>query len=728
VCSEGCSQCEDSSACQVCADGYMLSEWSLCVEKKENSQNVASSSTFEGASLIGSAFSSGGSLPFNFGLVSKMVRNVKYLNITVSSELRQSFVSWTATSSFLKAPQTWGSNSNSNSRILQEVFDRYGLESAFLINYWKTLILTLAGVVLFGIFKIIETCFTKDNSKGRSIMRSIHIAASNFALTQFYSNLDDVVLYLAFDARTFKFDTSFDGISFIIGVIAMMIGIIAVGVHILLLRKYQGLKKKQAEAEFEAFKAKSQNVDLLFKDFKDTGFSTQSFLLVYLIRCIITSLIFALLFDYPFLQILILLFLNAIMITYLLVVRPFKDFFDTCGQFFSEFILLLVNICMFILCIFDQVGSKPLEAIDKLSSCVIILNMILLVGCAIFLVISILRLFYNLYKIYRERKQIKNTALVLSSLTKKFDQLKLTQNMDQKTSGLEQSNESQQNLHNVTDQGGISLEKQSSNSVLFENQAEDVFETSQGNLDLSGYFAERDLKLKYGAGVKPCKVKVDEKKQEEEKLSNSGVLNHSEAADIDSDENQTEKDLIPLQDFEATFKRKKKKAPQAENIKENRSNHDVKLRDSFAGRDQELKGESQTKSPEMKKLKGELDEIGEKEEENFPTSAIFNHDEGGVNVGLGSSFIEGDLQPKKENSRVEDPKAEGELDEIKGENEEKNVSTSGAFNHDESADIGPCENQTENNLISLQLSEANFKKKKKKALKAEERKVEQMRE
>ncbi len=151
----------------------MLTEWNTCVEKKEESGNVGSSSTFEGASLIGAAFSSGGSLPFNFGLVSKMVRNVKYLNISVSADLRQSFVSWTATSSFLKAPESWNSESETRSRILQEVFGRYGLEPAFLINYWKTLILTLVGVVLFGIFKVIEVCFTKENTKGHSVARLI---------------------------------------------------------------------------------------------------------------------------------------------------------------------------------------------------------------------------------------------------------------------------------------------------------------------------------------------------------------------------------------------------------------------------------------------------------------------------------------------------------------------------------------------------------------------------
>jgi len=508
ACSEGCLKCEDSSACQVCADNYMLSEWSLCIEKKEDSKTRTSSSAFEGASLAGSSLTSGSSLSLNFGLVAKILRNVKYLNISVSPDLRQTFLSWKVTSSFLSAPKSWSSQSDSES--LPTVFSRYDLESIFLINYWKILILALIGLTIFVIFKLLEM----HNPKGRwgLFTRSINVAASNFALNQFYSNLDDVILYLTLDLRSTKFDSPLEVFSIVLGALLLFGGVIIVGVHMWLLWKYQGLKGKNM-TQLEGFTLKYENISLLFKDFKDLALFTQSYLLINLIRGLVSSIIVALLFEYPLLQIILLLTLNILMIIFLLAKRSFKDSLNIFGQFFCEFVLLIANVCMFVMCIFGAVGSKPLDAIEKLSKCVIILNIILLIGCVIFLVLSIGKIFYG---VYQEKKKAKSSgnALPKNTLNSKLGGLRISHpertQFDQKQKIIEYNNNQNPSPKmykwNVTDPNGIIQQsggfnhqdsslhdsKQSHNEVfqanlnssmvVYGNQVEDFINTSNANL------------------------------------------------------------------------------------------------------------------------------------------------------------------------------------------------------------------------------------------------------
>jgi len=402
-CPVGCSECKSSSVCEACHEGYTLSDSHLCDQEKEpdNGREKAAGGTFEGSSLAGAALASGSSLPINFGLVAKIIRNLKYLNVTVSSELQVTFSSWKVSSGFLKAPKSW--SLESRSKPLPVVFSRYGLDPVFLINYWKPFILTMVGFVLFVVFKIMEVSLNRGNQQNDSIPRKVNLAASNFALTQVYSNLDDVIFYFVLDARSTEFDDAFRGFSLALALVLILAGGIILGFHGYLLQKYQSIKRDKTPTDFlKKFLYKYENVKLIFQDFKDTTIVVQSFLWIHLVRALISSLIFTTLFEYPLVQVLLLLVLNIGMIAFISMKSPFKDLLGTCSQLFCEIILLLANICMLIMATFDQAGSYPIDAVKSLSTSVIVLNTILLFGSAILMVIAILK---DLYVAYQAKKK-----------------------------------------------------------------------------------------------------------------------------------------------------------------------------------------------------------------------------------------------------------------------------------------------------------------------------------
>jgi len=159
ACPSNCDSCSSPASCDVCADGYMLSEQLSCLDQSgAKAGEKAAARALEGTSLIGSSLGSGSSLPFNFGLVAKILRNTKYLNLTVSTELQETFISWKVASGFMSAPESWSSKTG-DAKSLPFVFSRYGLASEFLINFWKPFIMSIIGFVTFGIFKLLEGVF-----------------------------------------------------------------------------------------------------------------------------------------------------------------------------------------------------------------------------------------------------------------------------------------------------------------------------------------------------------------------------------------------------------------------------------------------------------------------------------------------------------------------------------------------------------------------------------------
>jgi len=393
----GCSKCTSGSVCQACDEGYIfLSDSQICLnlEEEEKKSQKIFAAVFEGTFLASAALSSGSSLPFSFALVAKVLRNMKYLDVTVSTDLTETFYTWKVNDGFLNAPKSW--SEKSESKALPTVFSRYGLDPVFLINFWKPLVLSLAGLVVFVVFKLTEMIIRKKK-KGvlNKISRHISIAASNFALTLFYCNFDDVILYLTIEFRSTKFDNGFRIVSSVLAVVLLILGAFFMCLHLMFVREYQRLKN--AQQLLEIFKGRRENIKLIFKDFKETTFFKQSFLFTILCRSLISSIIFATLFDYPVLQTTLLLILNIAMVVLQLTRNPFKETFNRWGEFFAEIVLVIAVSIMFVLSMLDYADSHPTNGIKKLSKCIIILNAVLLLGCSAIMVFSLGKAFYESY-------------------------------------------------------------------------------------------------------------------------------------------------------------------------------------------------------------------------------------------------------------------------------------------------------------------------------------------
>ena len=383
-------------------------------------KNNATAAGLESTSLLSSLLTPGSSLPVNFGLVAKLIRNTKYLDIHVSNKLQVERFAWKTSSGFLSAPSPW--SLKSVSKTLPSVFSQYGMESVFLINYWKPLIMSLIGLGIFIIFKPFEIALGKKEKKSswHITARFLNVAGSNFALTQFYSNLDDALFFLVLDARSTTFDTGFRIASFIVAAMIIVLVVVILGLHVIFLKKYQNAKRIKAppahtSSQFEAFLYKYQNVNLLFRDYKDDFLSQPIFLFLHVTRALLSNIVFTTLFEYPLLQTSLLTAFSVFIIIFLSMKRPFKSLNGLCGQYFCEILVITANISMLIMGVFDQKSMSEDDALKNLSETIIIVNMILFYGGMAFMVFGIFKMLYLIWK----NRSVKGTQSVSVSLQNK---------------------------------------------------------------------------------------------------------------------------------------------------------------------------------------------------------------------------------------------------------------------------------------------------------------------
>lgn len=106
--------------------------------------------------------------------------------------------------------------------------------------------------------------------------------------------------------------------------------------------------------ELRRFCRKYENWKILFEDFKNDSFKQEACLLLFAVRDIILNLVLTLLYDHPFIEIIVIMAINILMLIYLTYERPLKSTLSLIYQIVAEFLLFTVNCCVLIMVILDQ--------------------------------------------------------------------------------------------------------------------------------------------------------------------------------------------------------------------------------------------------------------------------------------------------------------------------------------------------------------------------------------
>jgi len=356
------------------------------------------------------ALSSGSPTGISTSVAGKIFSNIKYLNISYSVGLQEALLTWK--SNFINLEFMPDMPMTIQDQIVNQpipyMFEKYELESSFLMNFWNNLLLLVFLTMAFFIIRAIEFLIkSKYSQKVLNRVLIFRVMLQNFLLTQLYSVYGDVLFYSTLEYRSIDLREGLTSISFSSGIILTLIMLASLVLHFFFLKKYQRIKKAQSNPELlEKFIKSHEGNFVLFRDFRDHLLIQQSFLLLLTARDLAFSLIITTLFRHPLAQSITILTLNLLMIAYLIIRNPFVSLFDYIQQFFYEFITLTVSVNVLILAIMDSINSQGKELRTKIGNFIIITNLCFNFGALGFMLVKGWFVVKEIYVNYRAKRQL----------------------------------------------------------------------------------------------------------------------------------------------------------------------------------------------------------------------------------------------------------------------------------------------------------------------------------
>jgi len=387
-CPTHCVYCTSQDSCIVCYQGFTLSN-SLCVLSSTRAQEKAYQVISSATQGIGSVICVGSAIfPFS-ALVSKIVQNTRYLNLSVTSDLVEVYQAWQTELISWDVPNVMSDLDHFETSA--PLFAQYDLGSPFLVNFWPTLLNIGIGFGTFIACILVQKLFehAKYEAWAYSLVLKLVAGSFNFTLVQAYACLDDILFYLVLDAKTNPFNSFFSWASMICAAIFLGLGCLLVFFNFWTVMKYQSIKKQGVKDLIEAFNEKNKYWELFYSDFNDDDLWGQSFFAISIIRSVLSSFIIAVLYDYPLMQTSYLVILDGAIILFLYFKNPFNTLRGKLAQYYYEIITLLVHLCTFILSLQDSFKHSSGTVRLIMSTGILYLNTALVSGAIGFMFIEI---------------------------------------------------------------------------------------------------------------------------------------------------------------------------------------------------------------------------------------------------------------------------------------------------------------------------------------------------
>ena len=410
-------------------------------------------------------------------LVSTIVQNTRYLNLSVTTNLAEIYKTWDTNLISWDVPNVISNFDHFKTSPV--LFSQYGIESSFLTNFWPTLVNIGIGFTAFVTCFVLKKIFEQAKYEGciSSVIQKLLAGSFNFTLIQAYACLDSILFYLVIDIKTNPFNSFFSWISVISASVFLALGCLLVFFNFWTVKKYQDVKS-QGNGALEAFNERNKYWELFYSDFRDDSLLSQSFFAFLIVRSTLSSLIITVLYDYPMMQTSFLVSLDGVIILFLVSQKPYNTLRGTLCQYYFETITLLVHLSTFILALQDSFETSSETVRKILSTGIIYLNTALVSG-------SIGFMFIEIYKTISEKRKAKRN---LEQNEKKYENIAIQTvneenlNLNTMSSGHHHLESGTQRKHNDNERTMSSLENLHLLSSFGNGSSMSQFhlETSQG--------------------------------------------------------------------------------------------------------------------------------------------------------------------------------------------------------------------------------------------------------
>ena len=341
-------------------------------------------------------------MSIKLNLISKIVQNIRYLNISYSSKLLDTFQTWDTDIIAINPPDSLQNDIPSKS--LPYVFARYDLDPSFLSNFWLSLIMILGSLVVSIIFNVIR--YLTENSLASTGLpyKSIKFtsrASVNFFLVQLYGSLDDIVFFSILEVKSMSLRSSLANLSFALTLLFLTFVCAILGFQSYILLSFRSLRNQALKTHntelLERFQKKYEPVKILFDDFEESSLLQQGFLALLTARNLVLGIALTTLYEYPLAQTILFFILSLFILAFLILTKPFKEFLAAASQYFCEGVLIVVQLSTLIMAMMDSGGVDGIDMRNRLGDGIFVVNIILNIGGMIFLLVETLEVIFEYF-------------------------------------------------------------------------------------------------------------------------------------------------------------------------------------------------------------------------------------------------------------------------------------------------------------------------------------------
>jgi len=377
---------------------------------------------------VATALAAGSPIGVSASLSGKIFSNIKYLNISYPEELLEAFKTWNP--NFITLGFDMDIPDSIKERIVSQpvpyMFDKYEVESSFLINFWEISSVLVIVTLIFGLMRLFEYLSKRLKKKflPYSVCKSVRVSGQNFLFTQLYNVFGDLIFFSILEWRSMNIKTDFTWLSLSLSLSLHIVMIACLCFHLKLIFTYQKLKTNDLKSgnseELKQFTSKHEGSEVLFRDFRDDSFKHQAFLFFFTLRDLVLSFIFTTLFGLPLTQAWIIFLANLSMIIYLLMKKPFSSKLDLIQQLVFETLIFIVNISVLIMALLDSFHYEALTVRNRLGKGIIVICMIFsfaTLGFVLLKLIISIRYGYQAWKAYRAKKKLSKMTTRMRTLS-----------------------------------------------------------------------------------------------------------------------------------------------------------------------------------------------------------------------------------------------------------------------------------------------------------------------
>ena len=288
------------------------------------------------------------------------------------------------------------------------VFEKRGLHSRFLVNFWESLFVLIAFTLTALILSVLH--YTSIRFKWTRyqpvFQRFKHLFCFNLCIVYFAVNIGDIILYASLELKTTHINQISSALSLIICLAAILLSIALFTLSFVIGRQPKNNKINPSSDDPQRIiskvpSSKHESLQVLFLGFHDQIKASKYFFLLYIARASLPMFFTSCLVHLPIVQIVMNIILCLSMLLFVLFKEPLKSKVNHVQLLILEALVLLVNISIFTLALIDDNKEKNLIFWNFLGD--LSINGIITIDAFIFGVL-IFKIITETKAIYRSQK------------------------------------------------------------------------------------------------------------------------------------------------------------------------------------------------------------------------------------------------------------------------------------------------------------------------------------